>query len=245
MKRYRQHIVFLLAAVMMLAASCRKDEAEVIPRGKLSKIYAEMLVTDQWIITTPGVRLIADTTLVYEPILQKYGYDSDDYRKSIDYYMNDPERFARIFRTTAEIIDNQIAELRREQAVLDAKAKLPKVESDFKVGDYVPYLDGEPYLHFYDSLDVVVDSATLMYRLVSIERSDTLFDGLKIVLRDSLNVTDSIAARDSIMARDSLMAADSILKTVAADSSRVQFDSLKLKTAPVREVMLLKKELEK
>lgn len=244
MRRYRQHIVFLLAAVMMLAASCRKDGAEVIPRGKLSKIYAEMLVTDQWIITTPGVRLIADTTLVYEPILQKYGYDSDDYRKSIDYYMNDPERFARIFRTTAEIIDNQIAELRREQAVLDAKAKLPKVESDFKVGDFVPYLGDEPYLHFYDSLDVVIDSA-MMYRLVSIERSDTLFDGLKVVLRDSLNVADSIPAKDSLMARDSIMAADSMLKAVDADSSRVQFDSLKLKKAPVREAVFLKKELEK
>ena len=229
---------------MMLAASCRKDGAEVIPRGKLSKIYAEMLVTDQWIITTPGVRLIADTTLVYEPILQKYGYDSDDYRKSIDYYMNDPERFARIFRTTAEIIDNQIAELRREQAVLDAKAKLPKVESDFKVGDFVPYLGDEPYLHFYDSLDVVIDSA-MMYRLVSIERSDTLFDGLKVVLRDSLNVADSIPAKDSLMARDSIMAADSMLKAVDADSSRVQFDSLKLKKAPVREAVFLKKELEK
>ena len=179
MKRYRQHIVFLLAAVVMLAASCRKDGAEIIPRGKLAEIYAEMLVTDQWIMTTPGVRLIADTTLVYEPILQKYGYDSDDYRKSIDYYMNDPERFARIFRSTVEIIDNQIAELKHEQAILDAIAKLPKVVSDFKVGDYVPYLDDEPYLHFYDSLDVVIDSATLMYRLVSIERSDTYADVTK------------------------------------------------------------------
>jgi len=196
-------------------------------------------VTDQWIMTTPGVRLIADTTLVYEPILQKYGYDSDDYRKSIDYYMNDPERFARIFRSTVEIIDGQIAELKHEQAILDAIAKLPKVVSDFKVGDYVPYLDGEPYLHFYDSLDVVIDSATLMYRLVSIERSDTLFDGLKIVLRDSLNVSDSIPSKDS------LMQADSILKISDADSIRIQFDSLKLKTVPARVVMHLKKELQK
>ena len=235
MKNYRQHIALVLAAVMMLAASCRKDEAEVIPRGKLAKIYAEMLVTDQWIMATPGVRLIADTSLVYEPILQKYGYDSDDYRKSIDYYMNDPERFARIFRTSAEIIEGRIAELRHEQAVLDAKSQLPRVESDFRVGDFVPYLDNEPYLHFYDSLDVVFDS-TLMYRLVSIERGDTLFDGLRIVLKDSLNVTDSIPAKDT------LMAADSMSKVMDADSSGIQFDSLKLKLTPVRETALLKKD---
>ena len=60
----------------MLSVSCRKDEAEVIPRSKMAEIYAEMLVTDQWITTTPGIRMIADTSLVYEPILEKYGRKS-------------------------------------------------------------------------------------------------------------------------------------------------------------------------
>ena len=102
MKKCHRHIVLLMVVILSVFSSCRKDEAEVIPRAKLSKIYAEMLVTDQWITTTPGIRMIADTSLVYEPILQKYGYDSDDYRKSVDHYMNDPERFSRILRTSAE-----------------------------------------------------------------------------------------------------------------------------------------------
>lgn len=237
MKVVRQHIAFVLAAVLMLVASCRRDEAEVIPRGKLAKIYAEMLVTDQWITTTQGIRLIADTSLVYHPILQKYGYDADDYRKSIDYYMNDPERFARIFRTSAEIIDSRIADLKHQQAILDAKAKLPKVKSDFKVEDFVPYFGDEPYLHFYDSLDVVIDSATLMYRLVSVDRSDTLFDGIRLVLKDSLSVTDSIPVKDSIML------ADSISKIVEADSVKINYDSLKLRVTPMKD-KLLKKDLE-
>ena len=95
MKGFLQHIVVFLVVVVM-AASCSADRADVIPRSKLAAIYAEMLMTDQWINSRPDVRRIADTSLVYEPILQKYGYDHQDYLKTVDEYMNDPERFARI-----------------------------------------------------------------------------------------------------------------------------------------------------
>mgnify|MGYP003445798638 FL=1 len=69
MRSILRYIVILTASVLVLS-SCGKDEAEVIPRAKLAKIYAEMLVTDQWVTSTPGVRMIADTSLVYEPILE-------------------------------------------------------------------------------------------------------------------------------------------------------------------------------
>ncbi len=182
MKNMKQHILVAFAVIMTLLASCSKDEAKVIPRKKMAEIYAEMLVMDQWIISTSGVRRIADTSLVYEPILNKYGYDSEDYRKSIDVYMDDPERFSRILRTTGEILEAQIAELKIEQERLDALAKIPKIESDFKVGDYVPYWNDEYYVHYHDSLDIALDSATRMYLLKSIERGDTLYDGIRIVL---------------------------------------------------------------
>ncbi len=186
-------MVTVLAAAMILFASCGNDEAKVIPRKKMARIYAEMLVTDQWITATPGMRMIADTSLVYEPILEKYGYDSEDYRKSIDAYMDDPERFARIFRTTAELIGVQIKELEKQQAILDAIAKLPRVESDFKVEEYVPYWGDEPYVHYYDSLDVVYDSLK-MYRLVPIERGDTLYDRIRMIRP----APDSLANADSL-----------------------------------------------
>ncbi len=188
MRMSRKHIILLLALFMAVFASCKRNEAEIIPRGKMAEIYAEMFVTDQWITSTPGIRRIADTSLVYEPILEKYGYDSEDYRLSVEKYMDDPERFARILRTTGEILDKRIKELEKEQAILDAIAKLPKVKSDFKLSDYVPYWDDEPYVHYFDSLDVVLDSATLMYEFVSIERSDTLYDRIRMVKPDSLIV---------------------------------------------------------
>ena len=47
MKKCHRHIALLMVVILSVFSSCRKDEAEVIPRAKLSKIYAEMLVTDQ------------------------------------------------------------------------------------------------------------------------------------------------------------------------------------------------------
>ncbi len=195
MKTGRLHILVALAAIMTLFASCKKDEAEVIPRKTLAKIYAEMLVTDQWITSTPGVRRIADTSLVYEPILEKYGYDSDDYRASMDKYMDDPERFSRILRTTGEIIEARIEKLAEEQTRLLKLAMLPKIYVEFDMGELSSYFTGEPYVHYFDSLDVVLDSATLLYNMVSVERGDTLYDGLRMVIKDSVAV--DLPDRDS------------------------------------------------
>lgn len=195
----------MLAAMLCgLFASCRKDEAKVIPRAKLAKIYAEMLVTDQWITTTPGIRMIADTSLVYEPILEKYGFDSDDYRKSVEHYMNDPERFGRILRTSIEILDKRIVELEEVQKILDLKAKLPKIEADFHPEEFFPYFFDEPYVHYYDSIAFVPDSLLWIYRIISIERADTIYDQIRMIIRDTLATSDSLAVKDSLSVIDSL-----------------------------------------
>ena len=87
----------MVAAVsLFFLISCGGDKEKVIPRSKLAEIYAEMFITDQWLGANPSLRRSADTSLVYAPILEKYGYTSADYRKSVDMYMDDPERFSRI-----------------------------------------------------------------------------------------------------------------------------------------------------
>ena len=70
-----------LAAVSFV--SCGGD-VKVIPKDEMAEIYAEMLLMDQWIAAHPQARRTADTSFVYEPIFEKYGYTSDDYRSSVD-----------------------------------------------------------------------------------------------------------------------------------------------------------------
>ena len=78
-----KHILTLLAACILIISSCKRGDEKIIPRKDMAKIYAEMLVVDQWVQLDQAVRKTMDTTLVYEPILEKYGYDSDDYRNSV------------------------------------------------------------------------------------------------------------------------------------------------------------------
>ena len=211
MKPLLKHIVPLLAVIVF--ASCKKDEAEVIPRGKMADIYAEMLMTDQWISSTPGVRMIADTSLVYEPILQKYGYDKYDYIKSIDHYMNDPERFSRILRSSGEKLEKRLKELRKRQKQMEledaALKEVLKHQTDYSFDEYFPYLADEPYVHYYDSVTFEPDSFSV-YRLVPIERADTLYDRIRMIIRDSLAVSDSLSVTDSLSVEDSLNVADAV-----------------------------------
>ena len=205
------HIMVLAAMLCGAFASCSDDEADVIPRSKLAWIYAEMLMTDQWITSTPGVRMIADTSLVYEPILEKYGFDSGDYRKSVEYYMNDPERFARILRTTGEILDKRIKKLEELERIQALRDKLPKIEADFHPDEFFPYLFEEPYVHYYDSIAFVPDSSLWIYRIISIERADTIYDQLRMIILDSLVAGDTLELKDSLVLKDSLMLADSVV----------------------------------
>ena len=191
-KRLAYMMAMVLSAVIFLA-SCGKDEAEVIPRDELARIYAEMLLTDQWIVHTPNIRLIADTSLVYSPIFEKYGYDADDYRKSIDYYMDDPERFARIFREAGEILDARLSELekRKEDILRMEKLRLEaeKYRPDIKWEEIYRDRQDSTYVRFSDSLVFKLDS-TGVISLEYAERGDTVYDGVMIVMHEP----DTVAA---------------------------------------------------
>ena len=206
------HITLALLMCCTIFSSCfKEEEIEVIPRGRLAEIYAEMLVTDQWITSTPGMRMIADTSLVYEPILQKYGYDLDDYLASVDRYMDDPERFSRILRKSGEIIGRQLKDAERRLAEYKRLEALPRITSDLSFKEFFPYLFDEPYVHYHDSITFEPDSM-LIYRLVSVAVSDTLYDGVRMILK-----TDTLASDDTLAA--SVEKLQSELKPVVSDDA--------------------------
>lgn len=72
-----------------------------------------MFIADQMLQTIPGSGRMADTSLVYESIFNKYGYTTADYRKSIEYYMEDPMIFTRTIKQAGLIIDARIKELEK------------------------------------------------------------------------------------------------------------------------------------
>lgn len=192
MKKVFLHI-YAVSVAVLLCLACSGDKPTVIPRGKLAKIYAEMLMIDQWAISETSLRRIADTCLVYEPIFQKYGFDTEDYVKSVEHYMHDPERYSRILRETSEIIDAEIAEVNEQKKAYLRKVEIESFVTDFNIGEFYPYLSDEPYVHYYDSLAVEPDSGSV-YRIVPIERADTLYDRLRMIIKVKATESDTLEA---------------------------------------------------
>lgn len=190
MKRFPAYLVVLALAVGLSLASCGKKE-RVIPREKMAEIYAEMYVLDQWLDENRSLRREADTSLVYAPVLDKYGYTYDDYLNSVNVYMKDPTRYSRILRRTSEILGSRLTELKvekkaqedalKESRRLDSLRNLIHLNVDSLMNSMVRTAPS-------DSLVTVLDSLGFVdFRFV--QTSDTTYDGPAMVIRrDSLAV---------------------------------------------------------
>ena len=180
-------ILPLLAAIGL--ASCAK-EGRVIPADDMSEIYAEMLVMDQW-VRLSDLNRIADTSLVYEPILRRYGYSPEDYQASVEAYLQDPGTFFDIMEGTKALLQAQTdrisAVVRMEE---DREAYLRELEArrDFK---RPPVFDT---VRVYPLTYRVAMDSTGYYALERLE-PDTVFEGPAFRLRDTVAVT---APADSV-----------------------------------------------
>lgn len=140
MKKRLAYIVVFLCVVMGLV-SCGKSQ-KLIPRAKMSKIYAEMFMADQWLSSNHKYLVQSDTTQFYDIVLNKYGYDSKDFRYSMEYYLQDPIRYGRILKKSAQILQGQRDRLQskmkddededEDEEIDDAETEVVKVESNVR-----------------------------------------------------------------------------------------------------------------
>ena len=146
-----------VTGAMLLCMACGR-EGKVIPKGKMAEIYADMFVADQWITQNYRASRTADTTVVYEAVFRKYGYDSEDYRASVEHYIQDPDRYARILRQTVIILDGRIAERKAELNKLKSlESQQPDSLIKFDFGRIWIFEDGYPRLTSRDSLEYFRD----------------------------------------------------------------------------------------
>ena len=226
----------LLASLLLL--SCGKDDGgKVIPKDKLSEIYAEMFVLDQWVGTESRLRREADTSMVYAPILEKYGYNYDDYLASVDYYMKDPERYSRILRTTSEILNRRLSDLQaQKEEMLSAERAAHRRDSLLRLVhfDIDSAITAMSRVNPSDSVvSEIQPFGVLSIRFV--QRGDTSYAGPEVIVRsdtlkvvsDTLkNVPDSLKA-----ASDSLKSAGEGLGAVPG-SSNADAEKFPLKLSP-------------
>ena len=177
-----------MLTALLVFVSCGR--ARVIPRKTFSEVFARMLLADQQVRydADPNMSLIADTTLFYEPILEEYGYTKADYVKSVGKYMEDPEKFADIFKESKKILDDHIFELTAE------KRRVAKQDSLARVYASMTFLRPPIYRDIArDSIRLDTNGIFSWGRI----RPDTLYYGPRFVVKadvDSLQQANDVAA---------------------------------------------------
>jgi len=227
-----------LALVLALFSSCAR-KGKVIPRARMSKIYAEMLMTDQWISTHRKYNRQADTCFVYGTILEKYGYTADDWRASVAHYLHDPQRYGRMLNQTESILKSIQARLTEEESARNAAkeylAGLAKFEPE-----KIYILSGltNPETFYVAGQKYYVDTNGGDWRFDPTKGADTIYKGPVLIWPEPIDSVkfraDSIALADSLAKIDSLARLDSIAR----------LDSLSVKDAPVSVVEPSEVEIE-
>lgn len=226
MKRRHLRIAIIILAVVLLGiipTFFMHRNGRVIPRNKMARIYAEMLLTDQWINDNWVQNRSADTSFVYRPILRRYGYDEKDWRKSVSKYIKDPDRYSRILKKSAAMLEAREKELRLRLDLINAAERLEQETAGY-IPERLYWLAGmrNPDNFVEDGLVFYVDSVGgSEWRFDPYRGYDTLFAGpaWKISLRDSVSVDSLSVSVDSLS-----VSVDSL--SVSVDSLSVDVDSL-------------------
>ena len=104
MKPFRLAVLTLGVLSVCLSGCGRKDK--VIPRDQMVDIYVDLFVADQWIREQGSTFMAADTVRFYEPIFRKYGYTTQDFCNSANYYLQDARRYARILQKVSTRLED-------------------------------------------------------------------------------------------------------------------------------------------
>lgn len=189
-------IVLPVVVIAVALGACARG-ARVIPVRKMERIYREMFLADQWLEDNPDRRSEADTTWFYEPVFEKYGFTLKDYQKSVDYYLNDPKRYAEMLGRVSDRLRAEMGELNRKIALED-KAR-------FKADSIARAQKSLPMRTFHSAIDIFKDGFSMdsvcflkdsagIYYLAPVVR-DTMFLGPELIIRDTLpDLGDSLAA---------------------------------------------------
>ena len=103
----------LIVCLLVLAVSCHKGPRR-IPRGDMEDIMMQVLLQDQYVKQNSELRKQADTMLVYEGIFESFGYDTDDFLASLDYYLADASRMEKIMEKVERRLMEKVAQTEKE-----------------------------------------------------------------------------------------------------------------------------------
>ena len=126
----------------------------------MSAIYVEMYVADQWLKDHPASAKTADTTLFYDPIFKKYGYNFRDYDASLRHYVSRPEDYLKIIEKSVKMLEADLDRLEDIKTRQERARKLNAAICGYEYRDFA-------------------DLATSLYKYYAERRDSVRTDSLK------------------------------------------------------------------
>jgi len=111
-------ILRIIILVILVATSCSKN---VIDDDDLPKILADIYMADRYVLNSPVNIRKADSSLIYEPILNKYGYTTEDFVYTIDYYLPRPVKLKSYFTDAKKILEERELNVSNKLAVINQR----------------------------------------------------------------------------------------------------------------------------
>jgi len=135
MKKAAAHILAVLV-LLLCAAGCGR-RGRVIPADTMAEIYAQMFLADQWLADHSTSRKVADTTQFYGAVFKEFGYSFRDYDRSVNYYLDHPQKYTKMLEKSASILEERLAPLKAEK---DRREAVKKIE-DYLRRHKLPQMD--------------------------------------------------------------------------------------------------------
>ncbi len=116
MKKALYTVLFLL-----LAVSCGPRR---IGREDMEEIMYQVLIQDQQIKHDYALKARADTCLIYEGIFEEFGYDTDDFLYSLEYYLAEPAKFEKIMEKVGDRLDAEYSDVHAQVERIRWRARM-------------------------------------------------------------------------------------------------------------------------
>ncbi len=118
MRRIVRLMVSMVLVFMSVLAvpSCRSEKEAPISQENMENIIYDMLIIEELLYSRGDIRAQSDSSYVYLPIFEKYGYSIEDFHNSVEYYLRHIVQFVELSTSVKE-------RLEAEQAMLDSASQ--------------------------------------------------------------------------------------------------------------------------
>ena len=90
--------LLVLLPLLTLLVGCRPEG--VIPSGDMVAILSDFYLADAYIESNPDIEGVWQNYRIYEPIVEKHGYDKAAFNESLSWYLHHPDKLQKIFKRT-------------------------------------------------------------------------------------------------------------------------------------------------